>query len=416
MFQTGFFDDAEIADPVDRERLVFERLPAFLTEICASIPSWQRRLAGLDLASVRSRAALAELPVLRKSELMAAQVEEPPFGGFADTKLLEGSRIFMSPGPIWEPQPPGIDPWQIARALFAAGFRKGDLVHNALSYHMTPGGFMLDEGARALGANVFPAGIGNTEQQVMAAAKVRPVAYMGTPDFLKVLLDKAVEVGCDLSSIEKAMVSGGALFPSMREEYHERGISVLQAYATAEIGAIAYETKSDGVLLPGMVCNENLIVEIVRPGTGEPLPPGEVGELVVTSYNAAYPFVRLGTGDLSAILDEPSPCGRTNMRINGWMGRADQRTKVKGMFVDPAQIEEIKKAVPGIAGARLVVFRDGERDAMNLQILAEQDKEPDLRQIADTLTNVTKLKGTVELVADIPNDGKVIDDRRDYSN
>lgn len=413
---TGFFDNAETADPVERERLLFGRLPAFLTDISANISGWKQRLTGLDLTSVNSRAALATLPVLRKSELMAAQADEPPFGGFADTKLLEGSRVFMSPGPIWEPQPPGIDPWQVARALFAAGIRKGDLVHNALSYHMTPGGFMLDEGARTLGANVFPAGTGNTEQQVMAAAKIRPVAYMGTPDYLKVLLDKAAEMECDLSSIEKAMVSGGALFPSMREEYRERGVSVLQAYATAEIGVIAYETMSEGEPLPGMICNENLIVEIVRPGTGEPVPHGEVGELVVTSFNVAYPFVRLGTGDLSAVLDEPSPCGRTNMRIKGWMGRADQRTKVKGMFVDPAQIEEIKKAVPGIAGARLVVFRDGEQDAMKLQIVAELGQAPDLQQLAATLTNVTKLKGAVELIADLPNDGKVIDDCRDYSS
>ncbi|MEM7463945.1 MAG: AMP-binding protein [Pseudomonadota bacterium] len=413
---TRFFDNAETVDPLVRERQLFDRLPGFLAEISANIPGWKNRLEAIDLSSVNSREALAELPVLRKSELMAAQSEEPPFGGFANEQMLEGTRVFMSPGPIWEPQPPGTDPWQVARAFYAAGIRKGDLVHNALSYHMTPGGFMLDEGARALGANVFPAGTGNTEQQVSSAAKIRPDAYAGTPDYLKVLLDKAEEMGCDLSSIKKALVSGGALFPSMREEYRERGVSVMQAYATAELGAIAYETMTNDELVPGMVCNENLIVEIVRPGTGDPVPAGEVGELVVTSFNLAYPFVRLGTGDLSAVLDEPSPCGRTNMRIQGWMGRADQRTKVKGMFVDPVQIEEIKKATPAITAARLVVFREGNSDAMKLQVVARSEQDTDLNQLAETLAKVTKLKGAVELVADLPNDGKVIDDCRDYSS
>ncbi|MGI9401326.1 MAG: phenylacetate--CoA ligase family protein [Rhizobiaceae bacterium] len=411
-----YFDCDEISDPAERQKALFGRLPDFLAEISSNVPAWKNRLAGVNLKSINSPDNLATLPVLRKSELMSAQAEDPPFGGYADANLLNGTRVFMSPGPIWEPQPPGIDPWQVARAFFAAGIRPGDLVHNALSYHMTPGGFMLDEGVRALGANVFPAGTGNTEQQVSSAAKIRPDAYAGTPDYLKMLLDKAGEMGCDLSSIKKALVSGGALFPSMREEYRKRGVSVMQAFATAEIGVIAYETANDGQPLPGMVCNENLIIEIVRPGTGEPVQAGEVGELVVTSFNRAYPFIRLGTGDLSAILDEPSPCGRTNIRIKGWMGRADQRTKVKGMFVDPAQIEEIKKTVPGIAGARLVVYRDGDSDAMNLQVRVEQGTAPDLQEIADTLASVTKLKGSVELVSELPNDGKIIDDSRDYSS
>ncbi|MCB1416767.1 MAG: AMP-binding protein, partial [Nitratireductor sp.] len=281
--------------------------------------------------------------------------------------------------------------------------------------HLTPGGFILDAGARAAGANVFPAGIGATEQQVEAAAAIRPTAYAGTPDYLKTLLDKAAEMGRDLSSIKKAVVSGGALFPSMRDEYRERGIKVLQCYATADLGVIAYESSHRGKPLPGMLVNEGLIVEIVRPGTDDPVAPGEVGELVVTSFNTAYPLIRFGTGDLSAVLDEPSPCGRTNMRIKGWMGRADQRTKVKGMFVDPKQIDEVVKASKGVARARLVVARKGSSDAMVLQVEPQTGARPDTAAIAKTLTAITKLKGEVMLAETLPNDGKVIDDTRDYS-
>jgi phenylacetate-CoA ligase len=353
--------------------------------------------------------------VLRKPELMEAQAAEPPFGGFANSAELDGNRVFMSPGPVWEPQPPGIDPWGGARSFFAAGIRNGELVHCALSYHMTPGGFILDEGARALGARVFPAGVGNTEQQVDAAAVLKPDAYAGTPDFLKVLLETASEMGRDLSSIRNALVSGGALFPLMRAEYAERGVSVMQAYATADLGVIAYESAMDGEPLPGMIVNEDMIVEIVRPGTDDPVPAGEVGELVVTSFNVAYPLIRFGTGDLSAVLDEPSPCGRTNMRIKGWMGRADQRTKVKGMFVDPKQVDAVVKAVPGIVRARLVVDRDGDADAMTLMVEPAAGASPDMDRLSAALTAQTKLKGKVEIAADLPNDGKVIDDRRDYS-
>ncbi|MFZ2100841.1 MAG: AMP-binding protein, partial [Oricola sp.] len=327
----------------------------------------------------------------------------------------DGGRVFMSPGPVWEPQPSGIDPWHGARAFFAAGIRRGDLVHNSLSYHMTPGGFILDEGARAVGARVFPAGVGNTEQQVEAAAFLKPNAYAGTPDFLKMMLDKAAEMGRDLSSITKALVSGGALFPSMRAEYAERGVTVMQAYATADLGAIAYESAHDGAILPGMIVSENMIIEIVRPGTGDPVPAGEVGELVVTSFNTAYPLIRFGTGDLSAVLDERSPCGRSNMRIKGWMGRADQRTKVKGMFVDPKQVDAVVKSVPGIARARLVVDRDGDSDAMTLIVEPSNGATPDTAALGAALVAHTKLRGAVEISASLPNDGKVIDDRRDYS-
>ena len=409
------FDDLETRDPHEREETLFARLPSFIERAIKVAPGWKTRLADVDPHTIASREALAGLPVLRKPELMEAQAAEPPFGGFADEASLDGSRIFMSPGPVWEPQAPGPDPWLAARAFHAAGIRRGDLVHNAMSYHMTPGGFILDEGVRALGARVFPGGVGNTEAQVEAASVLRPDAYAGTPDFLKVMLDKAAEMGRDLTSIRKALVSGGALFPSMRAEYRERGVDVMQAYATADLGVIAYESAVDDEPLAGMVVNETLIVEIVRPGTDDPVPAGEVGELVVTSFHPSYPLIRFGTGDLSAVLDEPSPCGRTNMRIKGWMGRADQRTKVKGMFVDPKQVDAVVKSVSGVARARLVVERDGDADAMTLLVEPVAGAAPDLSSLATALAAQTKLRGSVEIAADLPNDGKIIDDRRDYS-
>jgi len=411
-----YFDERETIGFEARETNLFARLPELLGKISHSIPGWKDRLNGIDTPSINSRAALENLPILRKAELMEAQAAHPPFGGFVDEELLDGSRIFMSPGPVWEPQGPGIDPWHAARSLHAAGFRKGDMIHNAISYHMTPGGFILDEGARALGARVFPAGTGNTEQQVEAAAVIKPVGYTGTPDYLKVMLDKALEMGRDLSSFKKAMVSGGALFPSMREDYKSRGVNVMQSYATADLGVIAYETMADGALCEGMVCSEDMIVEIVRPGTNQPVTAGEVGELVVTSFNPAYPLIRFGTGDLSAIMPEASPCGRTNMRIKGWMGRADQRTKIKGMFVDPKQIGEFVKANDAITNARLTVSRHQDRDVMHLDVVALQGASPDLSDLEASLATITKLKGTVAIVGDIPNDGKVIDDQRDYSS
>ena len=363
---------------------------------------------------ISSREALAGIPVLRKPELMEAQAANPPFGGFVDETLLNGNRIFMSPGPVWEPQAPGTDPWLAARGFHAAGIRAGDLVHNAISYHMTPGGYILDEGARALGARVYPGGVGNTEMQVEAASILKPVAYAGTPDFLQVMLDKAKEMGKDLSSIKKALVSGGALFPAMRQAYNDQGITVLQAFATADIGVIAFETMANGELCEGMVCNEDIIVEIVRPGTDDPVSEGEVGEIVVTTFNTAYPLVRFGTGDMSAVISEPSPCGRTNMRIKGWMGRADQRTKVKGMFVDPKQIDAIAKEFPSVEKARLVVSRDGRKDSMVLQVAGPVDAG-ETAAISERLSAITKLKGNVEIVDSVPNDGKVIDDQRDYT-
>ena len=412
------YDELECRAPQDREADLFARLPDFLAKAAKNAPGLGRWLDGHDLTSISSREALAGLPVLRKAELMARQQAEPPFGGFANLSAIEGSRVFVSPGPIWEPQGLAPDPWQSARAFYAAGIRPGDIVHNAFSYHMTPGGFILDEGARALGCTVFPAGVGNTEMQIDAAAALKPRVYSGTPDFLKVMLDKADEMGRDLSSFRLGLVSGGALFPSLRDHYRERGIAVLQCYATAEFGVIAYEpADADGNPHPGMVLNENLILEIVRPGTGDPVAEGEVGEVVVTSFNEAYPMVRLGTGDLSAVLPGTSPCGRTNTRIKGWMGRADQRTKIKGMFVDPIQIAEVTKRHPEIGRARLVVSRDGERDAMTLHVEPGDGTNPDTAAIGAALREITKLGGEV-LVAErgsLPNDGKVIADERDYA-
>ncbi|MCP5036384.1 MAG: phenylacetate--CoA ligase, partial [Rhodobacteraceae bacterium] len=311
---SAYFDDLEIREPEEREATMFARLPEYLERAVTVSTGLAKHLDGHDLAAVSSREVLASLPVLRKQVLMDAQSAHPPFGGFANMEALYGQRVFMSPGPIWEPQGLGADPWQAARSLYAAGLRAGDVVQNALSYHMTPGGFILDEGARALGCMLFPAGIGNTEMQVEAAKALQPDAYVGTPDYLKIILDKADEMGVDLSSIKRALVSGGALFPSMRADYKVRGVSVLQAYATADLGVIAYESSHEGELCNGMIINENLIVEIVRPGTDDPVNEGEVGELVVTNFNLTYPLVRFGTGDLSAILKGQSPCGRSNMR------------------------------------------------------------------------------------------------------
>ncbi|SFU06465.1 AMP-binding protein [Mesorhizobium sp. YR577] len=415
---TAFFDTAETQAPAHREKALFEALPRFLKTAVKAAPGLARWLDGVDLSAITSRQAMTALPVLRKAELMEFQMAEPPFGGFADPAALAGSRVFLSPGPLWEPQGLKVDQGAAARAFFAAGIRPGDIVHNAFAYHMTPGGFILDEGARALGCTVFPAGTGNTDMQVEAAASLKPTVYCGTPDFLKVMLDRAAEAGKDLSCFRRGLVSGGALFPSLRAEYRERGIDVLQCYATAEFGVIAYESAAeDGTPLPGMIVNEHVIIEIVRPGTGDPLPDGEVGEVVVTGFNPAYPLVRLGTGDLSTILPGASPCGRTNARIKGWMGRADQRTKIKGMFVDPKQVADIVRRHPEIAKARLVVGRDGERDTMVLHVEPANGRTAEKNALEASLRDVTKLGGDVQIAmpGSLPNDGKIIADERDYA-
>lgn len=373
-------------------------------------PGWAKHLSGVDVRHVTSRETLAKLPVLRKSDIVALQKEYPPFGGLNVTPPGRAKRLLMSPGPIFEPEGYGEDWWGAARACFAAGMRAGDIVHNSFAYHLTPGGFILESGAHKLGCAVIPGGIGNTEQQLEAIAHYRPSAYIGTPDFLKILLDTAQKTGKDASSIKRGLVSGAALPGSLREELRSRGVAVVQCYATAELGVIAYETDA----MQGMVVNEHLMLEIVRPGTGDPAADGEVGEVVVTSFNPDYPMIRLATGDLSAILPGLSPCGRTNHRIKGWLGRADQTAKVKGMFVHPKHVAEVGARHPELARLRLVVGRAAEQDTMTLMAEAAGNDASLVAAVAATLQSVTKLRGEVRLVSpgSLPNDGKVIADER----
>ncbi len=408
------FDQLETRDPEQRERALFNMMPGFLARVMETAPGWARHLGGVDPKAVVSRAMLAALPVFRKSSLKELQALSPPFGGFATSDLPALQRAFMSPGPIFEPEGRGEDWWRSARAFYAAGFRAGDVVHNTFAYHLTPGAWLVDAGARALGCTVIPAGPGNTEQQLEAIAHLRPTSYVGVPDYLKILLDKAAAAGKDASSFKRALVSGGALFPSLRQEYLDRGITVFQVYGTADAGNIAYESEA----LEGMIVDEGVVLEIVRPGTGEPVPAGEVGEVVVTTFNRDYPMIRLATGDLSAVLPGASPCGRTNMRIKGWMGRADQTTKVKGMFVHPEQVAAVAGRHPELGRVRLVVDRDGEQDTMVLKAESTNHDSNLVEAIAHSLQEVTKLKGGVQLTPPdtLPNDGKVIDDVRDYNS
>ncbi|MFL4969198.1 MAG: phenylacetate--CoA ligase family protein [Xanthobacteraceae bacterium] len=403
------YDRLETREPAEREAEQLSRLPALVARAMTA-PGWAKQLAGHDPQALDSHAALAALPVLRKSDLLALQKADPPFGAFNVTPPAKVRRLLMSPGPIFEPEGHGQDWWGGARALFAAGFRAGDIVHNSFSYHLTPGGFMLESGAHALGCTVVPAGPTNTEQQVEAIAHFQPTGYVGTPDFLKILLDAAAEAGKDVSSLKRGLVSGAALPASLRRQLGERGVAVLQCYATAELGFIAYESEARD----GMIVNEHLMLEIVRPGTGDPVPDGEVGEVVVTSFNPDYPMIRLATGDLSAVLAGPAPCGRTNTRIKGWLGRADQTAKIKGMFVHPAQVAEVARRHPALGRVRLVVTRDGEQDVMTLVAECAEAGLDDA--VASTLQSITKLRGEVRLVApgSLPNDGKVIADERSY--
>ena len=407
------YDQLETRDPAQRELAQFNLLPDLVRHAMTHAPGWAAHLKGVDAAAVNSRQSLAKLPVLRKSALKDLQAKDPPFGGFATAPAGVLGRVFMSPGPIFEPEGRGEDWWRTARALYAAGIRKGDIVHNTFAYHLTPGGWILDAGARALGCTVIAAGPGNTEQQLDVIKYLQPNVYVGVPDYLKILLDKAKEAGRDASSFKKALVGGGALFPSLRAEYKARGIATYQTYATADLGIIAYESEA----LEGMIVDEGAIVEIVRPGTGDPLLAGEVGEVVVTTFNRDYPMIRFATGDLSAVLPGVSPCGRTNMRIKGWLGRADQTTKVKGMFVHPEQVAEVAKRHAGLGRVRLVVTRAGEQDVMTLRAEIANADAGLTAKLAQTLQALTKLKGEVELVApgSLPNDGKVIADERTYS-
>jgi phenylacetate-CoA ligase len=403
------YDARETRDPAAREADLFAQLPAVLRKAMAA-PAYAARLKGVDPASITSRTALARLPVLRKSELPALHKSVPPFGGFVADAPGSFARLFTSPGPIFEPEGRQDDPWRGARALFAVGFRPGDVVLNTFSYHLTPGGFIFDTSARALGCAVIPAGPGNLEQQFELIEAYRPVGYSGTPDFLKILLDAAAAGGRDVSSIKRAMVSGAAFPPSLQQEIKSRGIDAYQAFGTADLGLVAFETPAR----EGMVVNEDLILEIVKPGTGDPVAQGDVGEIVVTSLDPHHPWIRLALGDLTAALSGNSPCGRTNMRIKGWMGRADQTTKVKGMFVRPEQVAEIGNRHGDLGRLRLVVTRDGEADAMTLKAECAAPSDAIRNELTATLRNVTKLGGNVALVAlgSLPNDGKVISDER----
>lgn len=406
---TEHYDALETREPQAREQDLFARLPDILRRTMAA-PGYAAHLAGIDPAAVTSRGALARLPVLRKSALPALHRATPPFGGFNLEAPGRFARLFTSPGPIFEAEPAERDPWCGARALFAAGFRSGDIVLNTFSYHLTPGGFIFDGAARALGCAVIPAGPGNTEQQFELIAAYRPVAYSGTPDFLKILLDGAAAAGRDATCIRRALVSGAAFPRSLQDEFTTRGIDAYQAFATADLGFIAYETGARD----GLVVNEDLIVEIVRPGTGDAVPDGEVGEIVVTSLDPHHPWIRLALGDLSAVLAGPSACGRTNMRIKGWMGRADQTTKIKGMFVRPEQVAEIARRHPELGRLRLVVRREGETDAMVLRAETAAIDDSLGEAVAASLQAVTKLRGGVELLTPgtLPNDGRVIADER----
>ncbi len=406
------YDDLETRDPATREKALLAALPGQIGHAKANAAALGRLLDGVSPGDVTSRAALAQLPVLRKSDLAELQSNDMPFGGLIAVPLGGLARIFASPGPIYDPEATGSDFWRIARALFAAGIRAGDVVHNTFSYHLTPAGSMLETGAHALGCAVIPAGGGNTEQQLQVIADVRPNAYVGTPSFLRILLEKAAETGVDVSCVKKACVAAEALPPSLRETIRDLGVDIVQCYASADLGLIAYESEA----IEGMIVDEGLMLEIVRPGTGDPVPEGEVGEVVATSFNPAYPLIRFATGDLSAVLPGISPCGRTNMRIKGWMGRADQRTKVRAMFVAPEQIAEVSSRHPEILKTRLVVASDDIRDVMTLHCETDSGGENLASAIAETLRAVCNLRGEVALVAPgtLANDGKVIDDVRSY--
>ena len=408
----SYYDSLETRDPAVREADLMDKLRRQLAHAKQASTYYAQVLAGIDPAACDSRQALAALPLTRKRELIELQKATPPFGGLNALAKGEVRRVFASPGPIFELQGSEVDHWRMVRALYAAGFRRGELIHNCFSYHFTPGAFLMEGGARKLGCAVFPGGVGQTEQQVQAMVNLRPDGYVGTPSFLKLIIDKADELGADISSLRKALVSGEALPGVTRTCLAERGIVVRQCYATADIGAIAYESEIDA----GMVVEEDLLLEIVRPGTGDPVPAGEVGEVVVTTFNRDYPLIRFATGDLSALLPGMSACGRTNQRLKGWLGRADQTTKIKGMFVHPEQVAEIQARFPEISRMRLVVDNPQAQDRMVLQCELEQAPDALALRLREVLREQTKLRGEVAFVArgGLPNDGKVIEDRRVY--
>ena len=414
------YDALETRLPAEREASLMAALPAQVAHAQTASVAFAELLAGVNASDVVDRAALARLPVIRKHELQERQqasrqlaVAANVFGGFsAVTFGAAMPRVFASPGPIYEPEGTARDYWRMARAIYAAGFRPGELIHNSFSYHFGPAGSMMETGAHALGCSVFPGGTGQTEQQVHAMRDLQPAGYIGTPSFLKIIVEKAVEMGLALPSVKKAMFGGEAYPPSLRDWFLERGIAGYQCYATADLGLIAYETTAR----EGLVLDENVIVEIVRPGTGDPVAVGEVGELVVTALNPNYPLIRFGTGDLSAVMPGPCPTGRTNTRIKGWMGRADQTTKIRGMFVHPKQVDDIIKRFSEVARARLVVSGEMANDVMTLQVETPAASDALATRIGEAIRDVTKLRGQVVMVSpgSLPNDGKVIEDARSY--
>ena len=420
---TDHYDLRETRDPRAREADLLARLATQVAHAQAAAPAFSELLRDIDAASITTRAALARLPVTRKHELLERQKAlraSDVFGGYsaigwgpAAADARRALRVFSSPGPIYEPEGRGTDYWRMGRALYAAGFRAGDLAHNSFSYHFVPAGSMMEAGAHALGCTVFPGGTGQTEQQVQAMAQLKPRCYTGTPSFLKLILEKATELGADLSSLQKASVGGEAFPPSLRDWFLERGIDGYQSYGTADLGLVAYETSAR----EGLVLDEDVMLEIVRPGTGDPLPDGEVGEVVVTTLNPHYPLIRFGTGDLSAVLTGHCPTGRTNTRIKGWLGRADQTTKVRGMFVHPSQVAEIVRRHAEVRKARMVVSGEMANDRMHLRIEVDGEPEGLAARVAESIRDITKLRGEVILCesGSLPNDGKVIEDARAYA-
>ena len=413
-------DALETRDPFDRERDLMARLPQLIAR-AQQAPGWARILDGVDARAVTSRAALAALPVTRKSDLKTLQQGQLPFGGLNATPARQLRHVYVSPGPIYDPEGQGQDWWRFARPMYAAGVRAGGLLQNCFSYHFTPAAYMVEGGAARIGCAVIPAGSGQTEMQVQAMVDLRPDTYVGTPSFLRIIIEKAQAMGADISSVKHALMGAEALPESLRAWFRDNGVPhVFQTYASADMGSVAFETATAGVLNPGMVVDEDAIVEIVRPGSGEPVEPGDIGEIVVTLFNQDYPLIRFATGDMSALLvDAPaSACGRTNMRIRGWLGRADQTTKVRAMFVHPAQVVNIVRRHPAILKARLVVTGRMANDVMTLHCEVAQPLPPGaLEAIVASIRDVTKLRGEVKLEAPgaLPDDGKVIEDRRDYS-
>ena len=413
---TTFYDALETRSTHEREAALMAALPQQVAHAQQNSAAFASILSGTDAARITTRQALAQLPVTRKHELLERQQAERArnvFGGFSTLGYGQGMpRVFCSPGPIYEPEGARRDYWRMARALYAAGFRSGELLHNCFSYHFVPAGSMMESGAHALGCTVFPGGTGQTEQQVLAMAELQPAGYIGTPSFLKLIVEKAADMGVHLPSVTKALLSAEAFPPSLRDWFSARGIAGYQCYGTADLGLIAYETEAR----EGLVLDEGVIVEIVRPGTGDPVPEGEVGELVVTTLNPDYPLIRFGTGDLSAVLPGHCPTGRTNTRIKGWMGRADQTTKVRGMFVHPGQVATIIRRFPQILRARLVVSGEMANDQMVLQVETSETAEGLAQQLGEVIREVTKLRGDVQMLPPgaLPNDGKVIEDARSY--